>query len=118
VYAGAVEIEPVSAYRTITIPVDLGEEMRDIVIPFTVELMERVEETLQKTAVWEFRWFRIRKGDHTVREAYEEFCRPYLTGIDLMKVQPTFCALFFSRVRAELLRSIGELVTSTTPTEG
>lgn len=111
------EAEPIAAYRTISVPVDLGGQTRDVRIAFDVALMERVEETLQKTADYDFRWFRVAKGQRTVREAYEEFCRPYLAGVDLTKVQPTFCALFFSRVREELLRSIEGFVRSTTSTE-
>jgi hypothetical protein len=109
-------MEPLAAFRFITIPIDEsrepGVEAHSLVtIPFNVELLQRVEETIQKT---EGRtWFRLKRSDKSIIEAFEDFCRPYLPAhFDFRQVQPTFCALFFSRVRSALLRSIEDCVTS------
>lgn len=99
-----------SPYRTIAIDV---EGIGTVEVPFTVELLHRVEDTLQKT---EGRvWFILRRSDKSILQVFEEFCRPYL-DIDFSKVQPTFCALFFSSVRSELVRSINDCMNSMTST--
>lgn len=102
-------MEPaLSAYREIVIPVDFGKGEEEIRVPFTVELLKRVEDTLLMAQDVNFAWFRIRKSDKTVLAIYEAFCKPYIPAIDFSKLQPTFCSLFFSAVRRELLRSIDE----------
>lgn len=104
------------AFRTI----DIGVELKDgqtvtISVPFTVELLERVEETIWKAS--ERPWYRLRPKDESVVRAFEEFCKPYLPqDFPYQKAQPTFCALFFSGVRDELNRSIADCMKSTTST--
>jgi hypothetical protein len=102
----------IEAYRTIRIPIELQDGLeREIEVPFTVVLLLRVEETLQKASSGT--WFRLRKSDQSIIEAFEDFCRPYFSAdFDFSQVQPTFCALFFSNVRKELLRSIDDCMTS------
>lgn len=104
------------AFRMIEIPVELqGGQAVTVTVPFTVELLERVEETIWKAS--ERSWYRLRPKDESVVRAFEEFCRPYLPQDFPYKLaQPTFCALFFSRVRDELNRSIADCMKSTTST--
>jgi len=100
---------PLSAFKSITIPVDLGTDVVEIKVPFTVELLEKVEDCLFAVQGVGLRWFRMKPSDKTVRDAYESFCKPFLPEtLDLQKAQPTFCALFFSAVKNELLNSIHE----------
>ena len=98
-------------FRTFTIDIDSGDEITQVNIPFDVALLVRVEETLQKLAEPGWNWFRLKRSDKSILRVYEEFCRPFMPAkFDFAKVQPTFCALFFSRVRAELRRSINECI--------
>lgn len=94
------------AYRTITVDVDLGNEKKTIEVPFTVELLARVEETLHRATGKT--WFRLHKSEKSVIEAFNWFAEPYLGGIDLSKVQPNFAPLFFSNVKNELLNSVNK----------
>lgn len=106
-----------SAFREIIIPVDLGEEIKEIRVPFTVDLLTRVENTLLMAQDADFKWFRLRKSDKTVLAAYIAFCEPYFPqGFDFIGTQPTFAALFFSAVKRELLSSIDEFEKSMSST--
>ena len=110
-------MEPIQAFRTIEIPLDLGDgEMLYIKVPFTVDLLRQVEETLMKanTRVW----FRLNKRDQSTIDAFEEFCRPYFPKeFDFSQKQPTLSAVFFSRVRDELTLSIDGCMASAKPTD-
>lgn len=99
------------AYRTIEVPVEMQNgSTLEIRVPFTVELLHKVEETLKRAE--DRVWFVIRKSDKSVIEAYEEFCRPYFPAdFDWSQVDPTFAAVFFSHVRDELMRSIESCMT-------
>lgn len=99
-------MEPIQAYRTLTIPVDTGDKIRDIPVPFTMELLERFEETIQKCSDYGWGWLRVKKADKSIITAYAEFCKPYIGDLDLQKMQPNFAQLFFSRVRNELVDSM------------
>ena len=97
-------------YRTITVDIDLGGKPLTVEIPFTVELLRRVEETIHQC---EGRvWFRASAREKSILEAFEKFAREFLPGIDLSQAQPDFSALFFSRVRDELMTSIGQCIAS------
>lgn len=107
----------IEAYRTIEIEVE-GKDgsISEIHVPFTVELLHKVEATLKKTTGRV--WFVFERSEKSIIEAYEEFCRPYFPeDFDWLHVQPTFAALFFSHVKNALLRSINDCITSTEPTE-
>lgn len=110
-------MEPLHAFRTIEIPIEMNDgAVREIRVPFTLDLMERAEETIIKAS--ERSWWRIRPSDKTVREAFMEFCSLYLPeNFDYKNADPTFPALFFSRVRDELNRSIENCMASTKSTD-
>jgi hypothetical protein len=96
---------------------DTGEGLTEVTVPLTVELLERAEETVQKCEDWGWVWFRMKKSEKTIIKAYEDFCRPYLpASLDLKKVQPNCCALFFSRVREESIDSMKKSTGSTAST--
>lgn len=104
-------------YRTIEIELE-GKEGSpvEIRVPFTVELLHKVEETLGRTVGR--KWFVLRRSDKSLIEAYEDFCRPYFPEhFDWSQVDPTFAALFFSNVKDTLLHSIDACERSMLPTE-
>lgn len=108
---------PLSAFREIVIPVDVGDRIEEIKVPFTVGLLTRVENTLLLCQDVGFKWFRLKRSDKTVLAAYTAFCAPFFPDdFDFTKVQPTFAALFFSGVKRELVNSIAELEKSMTST--
>lgn len=93
------------AYKTITVPISVAEEEFEIQVPFTVELLRRVEDTAREIS--ERHWFVLKKSDKSIVESFTNFCRPYFPeDFDFDKVQPTFTAFFFQRVRNELHSSI------------
>jgi len=108
------------AFRSIVVPVDIRGKVTEYRVPFDVELMERVEQAIIEIAdegkPW--RWLRVSKRDRNVREVFEEFCKPYLGDIDYKKLDPSFCPLFFSHVRRELMRSSAACDASMTSTGG
>lgn len=110
-------MEPLHAFRTIEIQIEMQDgTIQEIRVPFTLELMERAEETI--IAASERSWWRLRPSDKTIRESFIEFCRLYLPAtFDYAKADPTFPALFFSRVRDELNRSINGCMNSTRSTD-
>lgn len=103
----------IEAYKTITVNVDLGEgKILDVTIPFDVQLMQRVEDTIIAASARP--WWRTRPSEKNAVQAFEDFCRPYLPDdLDFTTLSPTFCALFFSSVRDEFNRSFSELLNST-----
>jgi hypothetical protein len=107
----------IEAYRTIEIEVERNDgSIMEVKVPFTVELLHKVEETLKRTTGRV--WFVFERSDKSIIEAYEEFCRPHFTeDIDWSQVQPTFAALFFSNVKDALLNSINAYTASTQLTE-
>jgi len=106
----------IEAYRAITVPIKLGDDVIELNIPFTVELVHRLEDTIIETKGAS--WLRFGKREKSLIEVFDRFVAPYLTeDIDLTLVHPTFSGLFFSTVRDELMRSIKELENSTSSTE-
>ncbi|HEV7282296.1 MAG TPA: hypothetical protein VGN57_18990 [Pirellulaceae bacterium] len=106
------------AFRTIEIPLELKDGVVQVRVPFTVALLQQVEETLMRCAELQWAWFRVRRSDKTVLHAYQDFCRPYFPAdFDYEQADPTLFALFFSHVRAEFLRSINACNSSTSSTE-
>ena len=104
----------IEAYKTITVEVDVNGRPHAFEVPFTVELLERVEETIQRTAGRQ--WFRLSPKEKSIIEAFDWFAAPYVDGLDLKQVHPTFTALFFSSVKSELVSSINafeKLIIST-----
>ncbi|QDT46163.1 hypothetical protein Pan258_01800 [Symmachiella dynata] len=92
------------AFRNIEIPVQLKDRTETIQIPFTVELLHRVEETIERSKGAS--WLRLFKNEKSLVEAFDWFAGEYLPAdLDLSKVHPTFTALFFSSVRSELISS-------------
>lgn len=105
------------AFRTIEIPVEMQDRTLSIRVPFTVELLQRVEETLWDAS--QRHWFRLSRKEQSIIRAFEDFCRPYLPAdFDFSQADPTFCAVFFSHVRDVLKRSIDDCMNSTVPTTG
>jgi hypothetical protein len=97
----------IQAFKTVKIPIQIGEEEREIEVPFTVELLRRVEDTIRDATGK--RWFVLSKSEKSIVEAFEKFCKPYFPAdFDFTQVQPTFCGLFFWHVRSALERSINE----------
>ncbi len=109
-------MQPLSAFRTIEIPVELENgAIQEVRVPFTVELLFRAEETIQKAA--QRKWWRLKPKEESIVLAFVEFCQAYMpAGFDYSRVDPTFPALFFSRVRDELNRSIDNCMNSMTST--
>lgn len=107
----------IEAYRTIEIQVEKKDRsILEVRVPFTVDLLHKVEETLKRTTGRV--WFVFERSDKSIIEAYEEFCRPYFPdNFDWSEVQPTFAALFFSHVKEELVNSINACNASTQLTE-
>lgn len=101
----------IQAFREIEIPVQLKDRQITVTVPFTVELMERVEQTIEKAS--KRTWFRTKAGDNTIVQAFQDFCKPYLPhDFDYSKADPTFFGVFFSRVRGELNHSIEKCLQS------
>lgn len=106
----------IEAYRSISVPVKVGEDVLELEVPFTVELVHRLEESIQQTKG--ATWLRFGKREKSLIEVFDAFIKPYLPeDIDLSKVHPTFSGLFFSHVREELMSSIRELESYTGTTE-
>lgn len=107
----------IQAFRTIDVPIEMQEgEIRMISVPLDVELMERIEETTFKAQ--EKPWWRVRPSDETIRDAFLEFCKPYLPeDFPYQKAQPTFPALFFSHCRTALNDSINNCMKPPSSTE-
>lgn len=104
------------AFRTIEIPVDIQDKYLEIRVPFDVDLLHKVEDTLKKTTGKT--WFVFERSDKSIIETYEEFCRPYFPAdFDWSKVQPTFAAFFFRYVKEALVDSIKDCERSMMPTE-
>ena len=94
-------------------------QVRAIRVPFDVELLQKYEEVLFRTQGRKWLIFRAKASDQTILHEVAEFCRPYLPDdLDMQKLSPEFCALFFSRVRDELLRSLDDSALFKTSTAG
>ncbi len=94
------------AYRTINVEVE-AEKTYTIEIPFTVELLRHVEETIHECEGKI--WFRFSAKQKSIIESFEKFAKRYIpSNIDLSQTQPNFTALFFSSVRDALMTSMND----------
>lgn len=102
------------AYRSIEIYIDDLEQV--IEVPFTVELMRRVEEVNEKLQKAE--WFVMGWRAKRITDAFEDFAKPYFPkDFDFSKTQPTFTAFFFKNVRDQLHDSIRKWADSMKSTD-
>ncbi|WP_146118961.1 hypothetical protein [Blastopirellula marina] len=104
----------IEAYKNLRIEIDLGDRQEEIEVPFTVGLMEKVQETAEKAT--KKNWLDI--WGKNVVDTFREFCTPYLpTDFDHDRAQPGFYALFFSSVRKAMIASFAECTNSMLSTE-
>lgn len=112
---------PIKVFRRLNIEIDGGEGMGIVTVdvPFDLLLLERFEDALHKCEDIGWKWIRFKRSDKTVLKAFREFCGHYLPAtIDVEKAQPDFCAVFFSRVKVELIDSMSVSMTSILSTAG
>ena len=106
------------AFKTVTIDI---EDYGSVEVPFNLELLQTVEETIKEASAAD--WFPFGKKKR-MTDIFIKFTKKYLPDFDYEKADPTFPAFFFMSVRNELHRSIQEWVNAmesipdfTSPTE-